>query len=169
MSPAIDSSALLAVAPDHSGSSHAIWQARMLWIDAPLGTGGLSWLSAWTFLKLQADCRPALWIDTHRTLVASELSELEDRLVVVRPADPRESLRAAQIGLKSGSFALVAVEMHRHLHPADLANIERMSHARSDSQLILWGEPPPFLSPPRQLRPTPIAIARAVLERGKHG
>lgn len=145
----------------------AFRDAPFLWVEVALGQGGLAWLAAWTLLRLADDPlgRPALWIDTHSTLTAGDLADLEGRLVVVRPADPHEAHVAADIALRAGSFSLVALEMHRALHPTPLARLARLASARragsapraggasgepSDAHtpLVLWGEPPPFLAPP---------------------
>ncbi len=145
----------------------AFREAPFLWVEVALGQGGLAWLAAWTSLRLADDPlgRPALWIDTHSTLTPGDLGELEGRLVVVRPADPHEAHVAADIALRAGSFSLVALEMHRALHPTPLSRLARLASARragsapvraganehdapSHTPLVLWGEPPPFLAPP---------------------
>src|SRR5436309_1064107 len=80
-------------APSPSSRIHdphaALRSAPFLWVEAAVGQGGLSWLAAWTLLRLADDPlgRPALWIDTHSTLTPGDLVDLEGRLVVVRPAD----------------------------------------------------------------------------------
>jgi len=150
---------------------HELQRASFLWIEVAVGRGGLSWLAAWTLLRLADDplSRPALWIDTHNTLTPGDLLDLEGRLVVVRPADPHEAHVAADIALRAGSFSLVALEMHRALHPNPLARLARLAGARragsgvharpgvpvstdhegeAHTPLIVWGEPPPFVSPP---------------------
>lgn len=152
-------------------------RSAFLWVEANVGQGGLAWLAAWTALRLADDPlgRPALWIDTHNTLTPGDLIDLEGRLVVVRPADPHEAHVAADIALRSGSFCLVALEMHRALHPTPLARLARLASARragsgvvrapsstasapeeSHTPLVLWGEPPPFVAPPSGISRTPF-------------
>ena len=161
-------------------------RASFLWLEVGVGRGGLSWLAAWTLLRLADDplSRPALWIDTHNTLTPGDLLELEGRLVVVRPADPHEAHVAADIALRAGSFSLVALEMHRALHPNPLARLARLANARragsgvhvrpgvpastdhegeAHTPLILWGEPPPFVSPPSGIPRLAFADATAAL------
>jgi hypothetical protein len=166
----------------HAGGDEArlaeLRRAAFLWVEAGVGQGGLAWLAAWTTLRLADDPlgRPALWIDTHNTLTAGDLVDLEGRLVVVRPADPHEAHVAADIALRAGSFCLVALEMHRALHPTPLARLARLAGARragsgivrapsstasspeeSHTPLVLWGEPPPFVAPPSGIARTPFA------------
>src|SRR5579859_1481373 len=99
------------------------------WVECSLGEGGIAWLAAWTLLRLADDVhgRPALWVDTHRTLTPGDLLDLSGTLVVVRPDDPHEAHIAADIALRSGSFSLVALEMHRALHPKPLARLARIA------------------------------------------
>jgi hypothetical protein len=145
-------------------------RAAFLWVEAGVGQGGLAWLAAWTALRLADDPlgRPALWVDTHNTLTPGDLIDLEGRLVLVRPADPHEAHVAADIALRAGSFCLVALEMHRALHPTPLARLARLAGARragsgtastpeeSHTPLVLWGEPPPFVAPPSGVPRTPF-------------
>lgn len=161
-------------------------RASFLWVEVAVGRGGLSWLAAWTLLRLADDPlgRPALWIDTHNTLTPGDLLDLEGRLVVVRPADPHEAHVAADIALRAGSFSLVALEMHRALHPNPLARLARLANARragsgvharpgvpastdyegeAHTPLIIWGEPPPFVSPPSGIPRIAFADATAAL------
>jgi hypothetical protein len=161
-------------------------RASFLWVEVAVGRGGLSWLAAWTLLRLADDplSRPALWIDTHNTLTPGDLLDLEGRVVVVRPADPHEAHVAADIALRAGSFCLVALEMHRALHPNPLARLARLANARragsgvhahpgvpvstghegeAHTPLILWGEPPPFVSPPSGIPRIAFADATAAL------
>jgi hypothetical protein len=161
-------------------------RASFLWVEVPVGRGGLSWLAAWTLLRLADDPlgRPALWIDTHNTLTPGDLLDLEGRLVVVRPADPHEAHVAADIALRAGSFSLVALEMHRALHPNPLARLARLAGARragsgvhakpgvpastdhegeAHTPLIVWGEPPPFVSPPSGIPRIAFTDATAAL------
>ncbi len=123
------------------------------WVEVGTGDGGLAWLAAWTLLALARDPlgRPALWIDTHCTFTPGDLLDLEGKLVVVRPADPHEAHVAADIALRAGSFSLVALEMHRALHPKPLSRLARLALARTGdarTPLLLWGEPPTFVAPP---------------------
>lgn len=162
----------------HEAQLAELRRAAFLWVEANVGQGGLAWLAAWTALRIADDPlgRPALWIDTHNTLTAGDLADLEGRLVVVRPADPHEAHVAADIALRAGSFCLVALEMHRALHPTPLARLARLAGARragsgvvrapastasspeeSHTPLILWGEPPPFVAPPSGIARTPFA------------
>lgn len=146
-------------------------RSSFLWLEVTVGQGGLAWLAAWTLLRLSDDslARPALWIDTHCTLTPGDLLDLEGRLVVIRPADPHEAHVAADIALRSGSFSLVALEMHRALHPTPLARLARLANARrvgsgeSHTPLLLWGEPPPFVAPPSGIARTPFPEAVAAL------
>lgn len=161
-------------------------RASFLWVEVAVGRGGLSWLAAWTLLRLADDPlgRPALWIDTHNTLTPGDLLDLEGRLVVVRPADPHEAHVAADIALRAGSFSLIALEMHRALHPNPLARLARLANARragsgvhvhpgvpastsaegeAHTPLIMWGEPPPFVSPPSGIPRIAFADATAAL------
>ena len=153
-------------------------RASFLWLEVAVGQGGLAWLAAWTSLRLADDplSRPALWIDTHCTLTPGDLLDLEGRLVVIRPADAHEAHVAADIALRAGSFSLVALEMHRALHPTPLARLSRLANARrvgsgsnggseSDSHtpLIVWGEPPPFLAPPSGTARTSFSDAVSAL------
>lgn len=159
-------------------------RAAFLWVETNVGQGGLAWLAAWTALRLADDPlgRPALWIDTHNTLTPGDLVDLEGRLVVVRPADPHEAHVAADIALRAGSFCLVALEMHRALHPTPLARLARLAGARragsgvarapsstasspeeSHTPLVLWGEPPPFVAPPSGIARTPFTEAVSAL------
>src|SRR5262245_24210425 len=52
----------------------ALRSAPFLWVEVAVGQGGLSWLAAWTLLRLADDplSRPALWIDTHSTLTPGD-------------------------------------------------------------------------------------------------
>ncbi|MBI2394725.1 MAG: hypothetical protein HYV09_34470 [Deltaproteobacteria bacterium] len=159
-------------------------RAAFLWVETSVGHGGLAWLAAWTLLRLADDplARPALWIDTHNTLTPGDLVDLEGRLVVVRPADPHEAHVAADIALRAGSFSLVALEMHRALHPTPLGRLARLASTRragsgvhnapsstastpeeSHTPLVLWGEPPPFVAPPSGIARTSFADAVAAL------
>lgn len=171
---------------DPSRAAHLaeLRRAAFLWVETNVGQGGLAWLAAWTTLRLADDPlgRPALWIDTHNTLTPGDLTDLEGRLVVVRPADPHEAHVAADIALRAGSFCLVALEMHRALHPTPLARLARLAGARragsgvvrapsstasspeeSHTPLVLWGEPPPFVAPPSGIARTPFAEAVSAL------
>jgi hypothetical protein len=158
----------------------ALRSAPFLWVEIGLGQGGLAWLAAWTLLRLADDPlrRPALWIDTHSTLTPGDLLDLEGRLVVVRPADPHEAHVAADIALRSGSFSLVALEMHRALHPTPLGRLARLASARrgpcglssessvqghAHTPLVLWGEPPPFVAPPSGIARTSFVEAVSAL------
>jgi hypothetical protein len=152
-------------------------RASFLWLEVAVGQGGLAWLAAWTLLRLADDplSRPALWIDTHCTLTPGDLLDLEGRLVVVRPADAHEAHVAADIALRAGSFSLVALEMHRALHPTPLARLARLANARrvgngseeAHTPLIVWGEPPPFLAPPSGIARTafPDAVSALLADR----
>ncbi|GAC1352298.1 MAG: hypothetical protein NVSMB1_13780 [Polyangiales bacterium] len=156
-----------------------------------MGDGGLSWLAAWTLLRLSSDPlgRPALWIDTHCTLTPGDLLDVtfpsatsaghatsagdlaeRGRLVIVRPADPHEAHIAADIALRTGSFSLIALEMHPALHPTPLARLRRLAAARvgSDARtpLVVWGEPPAFVAPPSGVPRTSFADALCALFEG---
>jgi hypothetical protein len=142
--------------------------ATFAWVEVPLGQGGLAWLAAWTALCLDDDPlrRPALWVDTHRTFTPSDLLDLRARLVVVRPEDPHEAHVAAELALRSGAFGLVALEMHPALHPIALGRLARLASARrgdGKSKLVLWGEPPAFIAPPRGIPRSTLADAIAAL------
>jgi hypothetical protein len=153
----------------------ALRSAPFLWVEVAVGQGGLSWLAAWTLLRLADDplSRPALWIDTHSTLTPGDLGDLEGRLVVVRPADPHEAHVAADIALRAGSFSLVALEMHRALHPTPLARLARLAGTRAATSsapegdartsVVIWGEPPPFVAPPSGIARTPFSDAVSAL------
>jgi hypothetical protein len=170
----------------YAGDAQRLAELRrqsFLWLEVTLGQGGLAWLAAWTLLRLADDPlgRPALWIDTHCTLTPGDLIDLEGRLVVVRPADPHEAHVAADIALRAGSFSLVALEMHRALHPTPLARLARLANARrvgtgthtggssssdlpsAHTPLILWGEPPPFVAPPSGIARTAFTEAVSAL------
>lgn len=172
----------IALTPGHavrarSTDPHAALRSvPFLWVEAAVGQGGLAWLAAWTLLRLADDPlqRPALWIDTHSTLVPGDLLDLEGRVVVVRPADPHEAHVAADIALRAGSFSLVALEMHRALHPKPLSRLARLAASRragaasghdgdTHTPLVLWGEPPPFLAPPSGIARTPFGDALSAL------
>lgn len=140
----------------------------VLWVEVAPGQGGLAWLAAWTLLQLADDPlgRPALWVDTHTTQYPGDLLDLEGRLVVVRPEDPGEAHIAADIALRSGSFSIVALELHRSVHPTSLARLTRL--ARHDrglgrTSLVLFGVPPPFLSPPSGVARTSFGAAVTAL------
>ena len=148
-------------------------QAPFSWVEVAIGDGGLAWLAAWTSLVVARDAlgRPALWIDTHGTFTPGDLLDLEGKLVVVRPTDPHEAHVAADIALRAGSFSLVALEMHRALHPKPLARLARLAsaHAQSDrtrTPLVLWGEPPSFVAPPSGVPRTPFNEAIHALYEG---
>jgi len=131
----------------------ALRKAPVLWVEVALGQGGLAWLAAWTLLRLADDPlgRPALFVDTYGTYHPGELLDLERRLVVVRPEDPAEAHVAADIALRSGSFSLVALELHRSLHPTALARLARLASGRrgeAHTPLVMFGTPPSFVSPP---------------------
>jgi hypothetical protein len=169
----------------YAGDAQRLAELRrqsFLWLEVTLGQGGLAWLAAWTLLRLADDPlgRPALWIDTHCTLTAGDLIDLEGRLVVVRPADSHEAHVAADIALRAGSFSLVALEMHRALHPTPLARLARLANARrvgtgthtasehaqggdAHTPLIVWGEPPPFVAPPSGIARTAFTEAVSAL------
>lgn len=164
--------------PARAARLAALRNAPFLWTEVAVGQGGLSWLAAWTLLRLADDPlgRPALWIDTHSTLTAGDLTDLEGRLVVIRPADPHEAHVAADIALRAGSFSLVALEMHRALHPTPLARLARLANGRaariapsapsavdSRTPVVVWGEPPPFVAPPSGIARTPFVEAVAAL------
>jgi hypothetical protein len=141
-----------AVAPPSQPASQLV-EAPFLWVEVALGQGGLAWLAAWTRLQLARDPlgRPALWVDTHGTYTAGDLLDLEGRLVVVRPSDPHEAHVAADIAVRSGSFAFVALEMHRALHPTPLGRLARLAgarHGEGRTPIVVWGEAPPFVAPP---------------------
>ncbi len=177
--PGAVASPIVAPAARREGSAEKLAELRrqsFLWLEVAVGQGGLAWLAAWTLLRLADDPlgRPALWIDTHCTLTPGDLLDLEGRLVVVRPADAHEAHVAADIALRSGSFSIVALEMHRALHPTALARLSRLANARrvgagthtdgdAHTPLILWGEPPPFLAPPSGIARTPFADAVSAL------
>ena len=156
-------------------------EAPFAWVESTLGEGGLAWLAAWTLLRIARDPlhRPALWVDTHGTLTPGDLLDLEGKLVVVRPADPHEAHVAADVALRTGSFSLVALEMHRALHPTPLARLARLARdrggidPRSESaasstatQVVVWGEPPAFVAPPSGAPRTPLADALHALFEG---
>lgn len=152
-----------AVAPASQRPSELL-EAPFAWVEGALGQGGLAWLAAWTSLFLARDPlgRPALWVDTHGTYTAGDLLDLEGRLVVVRPSDPHEAHVAADIAIRSGSFALVALEMHRALHPTPLGRLARLSGARRGegrTPIVVWGEAPPFVAPPSGVSRTPLLHA----------
>ncbi len=139
-------------------------EAPFAWVEVALGQGGIAWLAAWTRLLLARDPlgRPALWVDTHGTYTAGDLLDLEGRLVVVRPSDPHEAHVAADIALRSGSFAFVALEMHRALHPTPLGRLARLAGARlgeGRTPIAVWGEAPPFVAPPSGVPRTPLIHA----------
>ena len=143
------------------------------WVEVAIGDGGLAWLAAWTSLVVARDAlgRPALWVDTHGTFTPGDLLDLEGKLVVVRPKDPHEAHVAADIALRAGSFSLVALEMHRALHPKPLARLARLASARAHSDrtrtpLVLWGEPPSFVAPPSGVPRTPFNEASHALYEG---
>jgi hypothetical protein len=147
--------------------------APFAWVEVAIGDGGLAWLAAWTSLVVARDPlgRPALWVDTHGTFTPGDLLDLEGKLVVVRPHDAHEAHVAADIALRAGSFCMVALEMHRALHPKPLARLARLASARSSSdrtrtQLILWGEPPSFVAPPSGVPRTPFNEAIHALYEG---
>ncbi|MFI5299029.1 MAG: hypothetical protein ACHREM_13110, partial [Polyangiales bacterium] len=149
----------------------ALREASFAWVEVPLGQGGLAWLAAWTSLRLEDDPlrRPALWVDTHRTLTPGDLLDLRERLVVVRPEDPHEAHVAADIALRSGAFCFVALEMHRALHPTPLGRLSRLASGRrgeGKTQLVLWGEPPAFVAPPSGVPRSTLAHAVAALFEG---
>ncbi len=138
--------------------------APFAWVEVALGQGGLAWLAAWTRLLCARDPlgRPALWVDTHGTYAAGDLLDLEGRLVVVRPSDPHEAHVAADIAVRSGSFSLVALEMHRALHPTPLGRLARLAGARRGegrTPIVVWGAPPPFVAPPSGVPRTPLLHA----------
>jgi hypothetical protein len=125
------------------------------WVECPVGQGGIAWLAAWSLLRIAEDPlgRPALWVDTFGTLTPGDLLDLSGRLVVVRPDDPHDAHVAADIALRAGSFSLVALEMHRALHPKPLARLARLASTRTHdghalTPVVLWGEPPAFVAPP---------------------
>jgi hypothetical protein len=152
-----------AVAPASQRPSELL-EAPFAWVEGALGQGGLAWLAAWTGLFLARDPlgRPALWVDTHGTYTAGDLLDLEGRLVIVRPSDPHEAHVAADIAIRSGSFALVALEMHRALHPTPLGRLSRLAGARRGegrTPIVVWGEAPPFVAPPSSVPRTPLLHA----------
>ncbi len=144
-----------------------------LWVEVAPGQGGLAWLAAWTLLQLADDLlgRPALWVDTHSTYYPGDLLDLEGRVVVVRPEDPAEAHVAADIALRSGSFALVALELHRSVHPTALSRLSRLARQHDyrgergpgHTSLVLFGVPPPFLSPPSGVPRTSFGAAVTAL------
>ena len=136
------------------------------WVECSLGQGGIAWLAAWTLLRVAEDPlgRPALWVDTFGTLTPGDLLDLSGRLVVVRPDDPHDAHVAADIALRAGSFSLVALEMHRGLHPKPLARLARLAtththDGRALTPVVLWGEPPAFVAPPSGVARTAFADA----------
>jgi hypothetical protein len=128
------------------------------WVECVAGQGGIAWLAAWSLLRMADDPlgRPALWVDTFGTLTPGDLLDLSGRLVVVRPDDPHDAHVAADIALRAGSFSIVALEMHRGLHPKPLARLARIAttsttsaqNGRALTPVVLWGEPPAFVAPP---------------------
>jgi hypothetical protein len=152
-----------AVAPPAQHPSELL-EAPFAWVEVALGQGGIAWLAAWTRLLLARDPlgRPALWVDTHGTYTAGDLLDLEGRLVVVRPSDPHEAHVAADIAIRSGSFAFVALEMHRALHPTPLGRLARLAgarHGEGRTPIAVWGEAPPFVAPPSGVPRTPLIHA----------
>ena len=171
--------AILAIPHDDRGERARDGDAPLLqrspfaWVEMAIGEGGLAWLAAWTSLVVARDPlgRPALWVDTHCTYTAGDLLDLEGKVVVVRPPDPHEAHVAADIALRAGSFSMVALEMHRALHPKPLARLARLATARAHSDrtrtpLVLWGEPPSFVAPPSGVPRTPFNEAIHALYEG---
>jgi len=161
-----------AIVPQSSPSSRErLRDAAIAWVEVGVGQGGLSWLAAWTLLRLANDPlgRPALWVDTHCTLTPGDLLDLQGRLVVVRPADPHEAHVAADVALRSGAFSLVALEMHRSLHPTPLARLARLAaarHGEGRTPLVVFGEPPAFVGPPSGVPRTSFVEALGALFSG---
>ncbi|MGZ5971258.1 MAG: hypothetical protein ACXWP4_26490, partial [Polyangiales bacterium] len=69
--------------------------------------------------------------------------------------------------------SLVALEMHRALHPTPLARLARLAGTRAATStspegdartsVVIWGEPPPFVAPPSGIARTPFADAVSAL------
>jgi hypothetical protein len=152
------------------GSS--LLEAPVAWVEVEIGVGGLAWLAAWTLLHVAHDPRgrPALWVDTHGTYTPGDLLDLQGKLVIVRPEDPHEAHVAADLALRAGSFSIVALEMHRALHPKPLARLARLARAHAGGEpgavrtpLVLWGVAPAFVAPPSGVPRTSFAEATAAL------
>ncbi|MCC6245513.1 MAG: hypothetical protein IT353_21945 [Gemmatimonadaceae bacterium] len=83
------------------------------------------------------------WIDARRTLAAAPFAELGERLVMIRPREPRRSAWCADLLLRSGVFALVVIDGAPPLSRVHGVRLAQLARERDAACVVLQHDTQP--------------------------